>query len=716
MRRHLPIRNGRGRPWSATRQQRGFTALWLQQRRRKRRAAPVPFEDYLLANYGANLKAFLPLAFDIKDQSAAGNHGFSYSGVTFGGPTPPGFKYPICAKFDGAASQVRLENTPYPFGLSRWTISCWFKKTGAGVATSTAGGADGFPASDPIVPLVTKGRGEADGSNVDCNWFLGLNKVNNGATYRLAGDFEDMNASNNNHRIVGTSNIADGQWYHAAFTFDGAALKLYLNGALEATVATAAAPRSDSIQKAGIGTAYTSASVAAGFLLGQLCGVAIWSEALAGDVMASLYANGNAAVRKSVTFTQDAPDNHIVHGASFANWNTANVTKNAGNMVFALGGSAEIDVTGPANGTAYWCSFLVSARTGAPFLRVKTHLADSSLGFLEGTGTQAYVDLNSFTLGKRAFVKLYTRSVSQPPYRLRLELGNAVSGDSLTLDDFRVYPIPARSAAKIAVLGDRCGGFDAGRGASVDSAILSGDADTLSVVSVGDTSDATTPFATANDTLKTAILGRAGKLVAGMGNHDYDGSNEAGFAAYWGIAGYNGGKVYYAARLGEVEVFFFDDMNDLAQQPDNGGGNTASSPVLQDSLAGQHLLRKLAESSARWPVFLFHHPAYSSSAASTGTAHARWDWSGLGVPLVVQSHTHGIERLAKDGITFYTVAMGGGNHHGWGTINADTKFRIEDQSVSGFLKIYDGATELVLEYYDTNLNLLDRVKITRQEA
>jgi hypothetical protein len=122
------------------------------------------------------------------------------------------------------------------------------------------------------------------------------------------------------------------------------------------------------------------------------------------------------------------------------------------------------------------------------------------------------------------------------------------------------------------------------------------------------------------------------------------------------------------------------------------------------SIFGQHLLKKLAESTARWPVFLFHHPAYSSSAAGTGWAHARWDWTGLGVPLVLQSHTHGIERLQKDGITFYTVAMGGGNHHGWGTINADTKFREENQTVSGFLKIHDGGSELVLEYFDTNLN------------
>ena len=115
-------------------------------------------------------------------------------------------------------------------------------------------------------------------------------------------------------------------------------------------------------------------------------------------------------------------------------------------------------------------------------------------------------------------------------------------------------------------------------------------------------------------------------------------------------------------------------------------------------------------------MFLFHHPAYSSSAAGTGTVHARWDWTGLGVPLVLQSHTHGIERLQKDGITFYTVAMGGGNHHGWGTINADTKFREENQAVSGFLKIHDGGSALVLEYFDTALNLLDRVKVLRVES
>jgi hypothetical protein len=191
-------------------------ALYLMKRNWQRRhaaAAPVPFEHFLLANYAANLKAFYPLSFDAKDQSASANHGYSYLDLTFTGPTPRGFNYPIAAKFDGTAAQVRLENTTYPLGCARFTISCWFKKTAAGVTATTADGADGFPTGDPIVPLVTKGRGEADGSNVDCSWFLGLNTVSNGSTYKLAADFEDT-ATGGNHRIVGTTSIfQDKAWW-----------------------------------------------------------------------------------------------------------------------------------------------------------------------------------------------------------------------------------------------------------------------------------------------------------------------------------------------------------------------------------------------------------------------------------------------------------------------------------------------------------------------
>lgn len=102
-------------------------------------------------SFSANLKAFFPLPFDIKDAAPLANHGFSYSGVTFTGPTPVGFKYPITANFNGSGSQMRLENTTYPFGLPRWTAMCWFRKTGAGATTVTSGGTDGFPSRSSVI-------------------------------------------------------------------------------------------------------------------------------------------------------------------------------------------------------------------------------------------------------------------------------------------------------------------------------------------------------------------------------------------------------------------------------------------------------------------------------------------------------------------------------------------------------------------------------------
>ena len=70
-------------------------------------------------------------------------------------------------------------------GVQVFTIETWFKRTGAGVPINTsAAGGGGLTSS---IPLVTKGRGEGDGSNVDMNYFLGIRTTDN----VLVADFED---------------------------------------------------------------------------------------------------------------------------------------------------------------------------------------------------------------------------------------------------------------------------------------------------------------------------------------------------------------------------------------------------------------------------------------------------------------------------------------------------------------------------------------------
>ncbi len=173
---------------------------------------------------------------------------------------------------NGSSTYVTFGNAA-SLGLATFTVETWFRRDGTGVPVSTGSGGIAT-----FLPLVSKGDAEADASNVDANYMLGINTTGN----VLAADFEEGAGGATpglNHPISGVTPIVNGIWYHAAVSYDGTTWRLYLNGVLETQVVVGQPVRSDSIQHAGLGTNIDSVGSAAGFFHGALDEVRIWNFA-----------------------------------------------------------------------------------------------------------------------------------------------------------------------------------------------------------------------------------------------------------------------------------------------------------------------------------------------------------------------------------------------------------------------------------------------------
>ena len=177
-------------------------------------------------------------------------------------------------QFDGVNDHVTM-GTATALGAQTFTLECWVKHDPSGTGRATASSGNG---GVNIYPLISKGRGEGDGSNVDCNYIFGLQ-----ADGRLAADFEDLNTGLN-HPIVGTNAVPSDTWKHVAVTYDGSTWRFYIDGVPDNSLTISGTgnvlvPRYDSIQHFGLGTAMTSAGTTQGFFKGTMDEVRVWNVA-----------------------------------------------------------------------------------------------------------------------------------------------------------------------------------------------------------------------------------------------------------------------------------------------------------------------------------------------------------------------------------------------------------------------------------------------------
>jgi Concanavalin A-like lectin/glucanases superfamily/Bacterial Ig domain/Cadherin-like domain/Putative Ig domain/Calcineurin-like phosphoesterase len=205
-------------------------------------------------------------------------------------PTPVVAAAHTALEFDGTNDYVSFGQATSTLGAATFTLEAWVNRVPGGDLMGTGTGGIGAGTIPQAYPVLTKGCGEGDGSDVDLNYWLGVT-----STGAIAADFEDL-ASGGNHPVLGTTSFPTGEWHHIAATYDGQVWRLYLDGALDRTLdlGSAIAPRADSRQHAALGTSLQSTGLpgptgnsCVGFFAGSIDEARVWNVARDGADIAA---------------------------------------------------------------------------------------------------------------------------------------------------------------------------------------------------------------------------------------------------------------------------------------------------------------------------------------------------------------------------------------------------------------------------------------------
>ena len=554
-----------------------------------------------------------------------------------------------------------------------FTVELWFKRTDAGVGTST--GTGGIASA---IPLIAKGRAEGETAAQDINYFLGIDATSG----KLVADFEEGAGGSSpsaNHPITGTTAIPIGTaWHHAAATYNGAAWNLYLDGALDGTLAVNQPANAATTSLTAAGSALTTTGTAAGFFAGVVDEVRIWNSARTlaqiqatkdteitapqsgllgvwnlnegtGSSLADHSGNGKtgAAVASPAWVAGFVPP--AGNGAPAAP--TLNAPANGGTGV-GLSPTLDIGVSDP-DSDPLTVTYFGRPLASGNFAQIAQHTGVAS----GSNDTASWAGLGAGqTFEWYATVNDGTHTTTGPTWTFH----TTPSADPVFVG---IGDIASCSITEDTATGNIVKGIDGSVFTVGDNVYPSGTAADFT------NCYATTPWGDPSVKSRTRPI---------PGNHDWGDTGTAsdnlnGYNGYFGAAATDAnGKSYYSYDIPSSNWHIVNLDSECEDVP---GGCAAGSP--------QELWLKadLAANSGKNVIALWHKPRYSSGATQYQAVQPLWDdLYAAGADILLDGHDHVYERTAPEksgatlssppvadptyGIRQFTVGTGGEGHHG----------------------------------------------------
>jgi hypothetical protein len=189
------------------------------------------------------------------------------NGVCVPDSTSSGYHYAPFLTINDASDIVNEPDRP-DLRLSKFTVAAWFR-------TTTVPSNDGF--------IANKGGSGSDSSGKNQNYGIWVK-----SSGQLRGGFET--SSGTNYEPTSPNSYVNGQWQHGAVTYDGSAVRLYVNGIQVASKSTTSLPDTNGNQPLRIGA--NSLSIEDIFE-GDIDEVGVWNRALSSNEITNLMNTGS---------------------------------------------------------------------------------------------------------------------------------------------------------------------------------------------------------------------------------------------------------------------------------------------------------------------------------------------------------------------------------------------------------------------------------------